>query len=187
MSKRQGYTDNAIGLKMLRDGISAEIALHPTKSRPSLMTHGRAVLAKLWDRHEDEFLDYIVANMLNRAVEDYEAQSGRGGIDGTMKPAAEPPPATAAAPDPSAASAPKPQPMSPERRAELNAERDKRDRAALSAYAKARIILKPDITNDEGHNAGRILTKHSIKGSRKTLKATSGDKITQSGLIAFGD
>lgn len=175
MAKRQGYTDNAIGLKTLRASICADIVNHPTKSRPALMVHGRAMLNKLWDRHEDDFRDYIVANMLNRAVEDYEAQIGRDGVHGTSQSAVEPP-----------MSAPG-LVMTPERRAALDVAREQRDREALSAYAKARIILKPNITNDEGHNAGRILTKHSTKGSRKALKATSGDKITQGGLIAFGD
>lgn len=106
MTRRNGYTDYTIALKLLRDRARKFAKSNPTLSRKILVKRGIIeVLRPLKKRFENEFDSYIFSNALNMADGDERAE-GRNPVTGavvrnTVEPEAAPKPA----PDPAAIAA----------------------------------------------------------------------------------
>lgn len=88
MSRRNGYTDFAIPLKLLRDALRKTMRENRTLSREALVAHGveKILDGGLFKQYADEFKGYIVTNALSMAENDEKA-AGFNPVTGTSLPA----------------------------------------------------------------------------------------------------
>lgn len=70
--RRNGYTDFAIPMKLLRDALAEQIRADKRMPHDQLVRFGveKVLNAGLFDEYADEFKGYIVTNALNMAMDD---------------------------------------------------------------------------------------------------------------------
>jgi hypothetical protein len=155
MKRRNGYSDFAIPLKLLRDRLRKAMRDNPRMNHEELVAHGVDKLmrdGKLFAQNEDEFLGYIVTNALNMAENDLRA-AGVNPVSGTR------------GFDPDEPSTPRPQPkllslLSPE---QIAAERAKAKAQANERLADLAPIMFMKLPTPFGKPLGELTGKEGRK------------------------